>query len=141
MPLHISNPEADRLARELARLTGETIAEAVVEALRERLVREIARAPVDLKAEIMAIGRRAGRIPQRMDRGASVNGREGCVPPPPHARTIRLRRIGWSRVNFPSRRSAFASKAARKSASRAATLVRRRASTAIMDSRKASKST
>ena len=35
MPLHISNPEADRLARELARLKGETITEAVVKALRE----------------------------------------------------------------------------------------------------------
>ncbi len=70
MPLHISNPEADRLARELARLKGETIAEAVGEALRERLVRETAKAPVDLKAEIMAIGQRAGRIPRRTGRAA-----------------------------------------------------------------------
>ncbi len=68
MPLHISNPEADRLARELARLKGETVTEAVVKALRERLVRETANAPVDLKAEIMAISRRAGRIPRRTDR-------------------------------------------------------------------------
>ncbi len=65
MPLHISNPEADRLARELARLKGETSTEAVVKALRERLRRETARAQIDLKAEIMAICERAGRIPRR----------------------------------------------------------------------------
>ena len=67
MPLHISNPEADRLARELARLKGETITEAVVKALRERLVRETGRAQIDLKAEIMAISRRAGSLPRRTD--------------------------------------------------------------------------
>ncbi len=68
MPLHISNPEADRLARELARLKGKTITEAVVKALRERLLRETGRAPVGLKAEIMEISRRAGRISRRTDR-------------------------------------------------------------------------
>ncbi len=70
MPLHISSPEADRLARELARLKGETISEAVVKALRERLARETLKAPVDLTAEIMAISRRAGRIPRRTGRAA-----------------------------------------------------------------------
>ena len=70
MALHISNPGADRSAREFAKITGETIAEAVVEALRVRLVRERAKAPVDLKAEIMAIGQRAGRIPRRTGRAA-----------------------------------------------------------------------
>jgi len=68
MPLHISNPEADRLARELAVLKGETITEAVVKALRERLRRETGRAQIDLKAEIMAISRRAGRLPRRTER-------------------------------------------------------------------------
>ncbi|MGQ0816105.1 MAG: type II toxin-antitoxin system VapB family antitoxin [Gemmatimonadota bacterium] len=43
MALNIKNPEADRLARELADLTGESITEAVVEALEERLTREQAR--------------------------------------------------------------------------------------------------
>ncbi len=70
MVLHISNPEADRLARELAKLKGETITEAVVKALREGLLRETAKARVDLKAEIMAISRRAGRIPRRTSRTA-----------------------------------------------------------------------
>ncbi|MGF1667775.1 MAG: type II toxin-antitoxin system VapB family antitoxin [Acidimicrobiia bacterium] len=37
------NEEADRLARELADLTGESLTEAVVVALRERLDRERAR--------------------------------------------------------------------------------------------------
>ena len=40
MALSIKNPEADRLARELARLMGESLTEAVIQALRERLQRE-----------------------------------------------------------------------------------------------------
>jgi len=39
MGLNIKNPEAHRLARELAELTGESMATAVTEALRERLAR------------------------------------------------------------------------------------------------------
>jgi antitoxin VapB len=37
MSLNIKNDEADRLARELAALTGETVTAAVTQALRERL--------------------------------------------------------------------------------------------------------
>ena len=40
MALSIKHPEADRLARELAHTTGESLTEAVLKALRERLVRE-----------------------------------------------------------------------------------------------------
>lgn len=40
MALSIKNDEADRLARELAGATGETLTVAVVTALRERLQRE-----------------------------------------------------------------------------------------------------
>lgn len=40
MPLSIKNEEADRLARELAAVTGESLTEAIVVALRERLARE-----------------------------------------------------------------------------------------------------
>jgi antitoxin VapB len=40
MALSIKTEEADRLARRLAKLTGETMTEAVTVALRERLARE-----------------------------------------------------------------------------------------------------
>lgn len=40
MALSIKHPEADRLARELAAHTGESLTEAVVQSLRERLLRE-----------------------------------------------------------------------------------------------------
>lgn len=40
MALSVKNEEADRLARELAETTGESITEAVLVALRERLERE-----------------------------------------------------------------------------------------------------
>jgi antitoxin VapB len=39
MPLNIKSAEADRLARELSALTGESITEAVTRALQERLER------------------------------------------------------------------------------------------------------
>ncbi len=39
MALNIRNPEADRLAEELARATGETKTEAVIRAMRERMDR------------------------------------------------------------------------------------------------------
>ncbi len=40
MALSIKDPEADRLARELAKQTGESITETIVVALRERLARQ-----------------------------------------------------------------------------------------------------
>jgi antitoxin VapB len=40
MPLSIKAPEADRLAHQLAALTGETMTDAVIVAMRERLARE-----------------------------------------------------------------------------------------------------
>jgi antitoxin VapB len=39
MSLNIKNPEAHRLAQELSELTGESMATAVTEAVRERLTR------------------------------------------------------------------------------------------------------
>jgi antitoxin VapB len=47
MALSIKTQEADRLARSLAKLTGETMTEAVTVALRERLDREQARRKAD----------------------------------------------------------------------------------------------
>ena len=43
MALNVKNDEADRLARELADLTGESITEAITVALRERLERRRSR--------------------------------------------------------------------------------------------------
>jgi antitoxin VapB len=40
MAINIKNLEADRLARELSEITGETITEAVIKSLAERLDRE-----------------------------------------------------------------------------------------------------
>jgi antitoxin VapB len=45
MALNIKHAEADRLARELSAVTGETLTEAVVAALRERLERQRQRRP------------------------------------------------------------------------------------------------
>ncbi|MDO8835039.1 MAG: type II toxin-antitoxin system VapB family antitoxin [Vicinamibacterales bacterium] len=40
MALYLKHPDADRLARELARTTGESLTDAVITSLRERLARE-----------------------------------------------------------------------------------------------------
>jgi antitoxin VapB len=56
--LNIKNDEAQRLSRELAELTGESITTAVTVAVRERLERvRSARDPHHRAAEIVAIGR------------------------------------------------------------------------------------
>jgi antitoxin VapB len=59
MSLNIKNPEAHALAKELAELTGETMTEAILVALKERLARE-RNTPeqIEARAEVlMAIGR------------------------------------------------------------------------------------
>jgi antitoxin VapB len=60
MALSIKTDRADRLARELSRLTGETMTEAVTKALAERLDRERAARQVDedLPARIEALAAR-----------------------------------------------------------------------------------
>ena len=70
MALNIKSPEADRLARELAARTGETITQTVTTALRERLKREGAKRPLSLKDEIMEISRRCAALPDRDNRSA-----------------------------------------------------------------------
>ena len=64
MSLTIEHPEANRLAHELATATGESVAEAVVQALRERLVheQERQRTPHLLK-ELRAIRERCAKLP------------------------------------------------------------------------------
>ncbi len=70
MALNIKHPEVDRLARELAARTGETITQTVLNALRERLKREGAKSPLSLKDEIMEISRRCAALPRRTGRTA-----------------------------------------------------------------------
>ncbi len=70
MALNIKHPEADRLARELAARTGETITQTVINALRERLKREGAKSPLSLKDEIMEISRRCAALPDLDRRSA-----------------------------------------------------------------------
>lgn len=56
MTLNIKHPDAHRLAREIASLTGETLTDAVTTALRERLARERAARGGDLAERLVAIG-------------------------------------------------------------------------------------
>ncbi|MFI4973527.1 MAG: type II toxin-antitoxin system VapB family antitoxin [Caulobacterales bacterium] len=67
MALSIKTEEADRLARELARLRGETITEAVTVALREQCARERA-APADREARFRALQEFLDRTSGEYDR-------------------------------------------------------------------------
>ena len=64
MALSIKNPEADRLARELADLTGEGLTEAVIKALEERLRRERGTVyAVPLREQLAVIRERCSALP------------------------------------------------------------------------------
>jgi antitoxin VapB len=65
MALSIKDPEADRLARALAQRTGETMTQAVVNALRERLTREERKEQTveSLVEDVMDIGRHCASLP------------------------------------------------------------------------------
>ncbi|MCY3774500.1 MAG: type II toxin-antitoxin system VapB family antitoxin [Candidatus Aminicenantes bacterium] len=63
MGLNVKNEETCRLARTLARLTGETMTEAITIALRERLERENSRRSSEtLARELHAIGQCCSRL-------------------------------------------------------------------------------
>lgn len=69
MPLKIQNPEANRLARELARRRGETMDKAVTAALREQSRREPRRPQTaGMAEELLEIGRRFSALPLLDDR-------------------------------------------------------------------------
>ena len=71
MALSIKHDEADRLARELAHLTGESLTEAVLNALRERLQRQrILDQTSRLRDELLEIGRRCAALPVLDNRSA-----------------------------------------------------------------------
>jgi len=65
MSLSIKDPDADRLARALAQRTGETLTEAVINALRERLERELRKehSIESLVEDVMEIGRHCASLP------------------------------------------------------------------------------
>jgi len=65
MALNIKSPETDRLARELASATGESITTAVSTALRERLARIRGRPKAGKAYELDAIWHRASRLRPR----------------------------------------------------------------------------
>jgi antitoxin VapB len=63
MALSIRNKDAERLAREVARETGETITQAILRSLQERLQRlKVRRTAEDLAAEILRIGSRCASL-------------------------------------------------------------------------------
>lgn len=71
MALNIRNSEAEQLAAELARITGETKTEAVAAALRDRLARvRRDRSGVGLADRLVAIGRECAALPVLDDRTA-----------------------------------------------------------------------
>lgn len=64
--LNIKNPEADKLARALARQLNESITEVVIEALREKLLREQGKyALPELKEALLTISVRCAKLPDR----------------------------------------------------------------------------
>jgi antitoxin VapB len=72
MALSIKDPEADRLAREVAQLTGESLTAAVKSALSERLERERhkRRDPRDLAERLNEIARHCASLPDHDTRAA-----------------------------------------------------------------------
>ncbi len=69
MALSVKDPEADRLAREVAARTGETLTEAIVVALRERLARlRGGRKRRRLRDDLRDIAERCAGLPTLDDR-------------------------------------------------------------------------
>ncbi len=63
MPFNIKDAETDRLVRELARATGESVTEAVRNAVRERMARLPRARKKTLAEELMEIGARCAALP------------------------------------------------------------------------------
>jgi antitoxin VapB len=67
MSLNVKNPEAHKLARELAELTGESMSSAVTLAVRERRDRVLADRSGGLVERMLEIGRDcAARLPEHV---------------------------------------------------------------------------
>jgi antitoxin VapB len=66
MALSIQNSKTEKLAREVAAQSGETITQAITRALEERLERMRGRRTVsDTAAEILKISKRCSQLPDR----------------------------------------------------------------------------
>jgi antitoxin VapB len=63
MAISIKDEETDRLARELAAATGESLTEAIRNALRDRLERESRRSRRSMAAEVRWIQERIAALP------------------------------------------------------------------------------
>ena len=70
MAINIKNAQADRLARELSEITGETITETVIKSLTERLEREKNKqaSPLPMEQELLSIAKRYHALPTLDDR-------------------------------------------------------------------------
>lgn len=68
MALSIKSDEADRLARDLAAETGETLTDAVVIALRERLEREHAKHAASMRTRLARLAADVAAMPVADDR-------------------------------------------------------------------------
>lgn len=69
MPLNIKSAETDRLARQLAAETGESLTEAVRKALAERLERCRRRGPTARRLALRELRARVSALPRLDDRG------------------------------------------------------------------------
>lgn len=63
MVLSIKNNEADRLARELAALTGESMTDAIIRALREQIDRERSRRGPGVYEKLMQLAAEIDSLP------------------------------------------------------------------------------
>lgn len=71
MALSIRNPRADKLARQVAAESGESLTEAIIHALEERLQRlKGRRRPMEVAEEIMTISHRCRTLPDIDQRSA-----------------------------------------------------------------------
>ncbi|HMJ76350.1 MAG TPA: type II toxin-antitoxin system VapB family antitoxin [Iamia sp.] len=73
MALSIKSDEADALARELSRLTGESLTDTVTESLRQRLDRERRMRGDSVGAAIARAQARIGEVPPGIDAARSAD--------------------------------------------------------------------
>jgi antitoxin VapB len=81
MGLNIKNEETHKLVRELASLTGESMTEAIGQAVRERIDRVKREQTVGLSAQLLAIGKDCARHMKEpfltVDHGTLLYGEDG----------------------------------------------------------------